>query len=366
MSRYRPLQASTIPRVEEPTRRIPDEKVLLGLSTSTTIPELAGLSPNEVEFIDSVIQRAPATATTFLTVLKVYNDLLLERGLDPQDEVVYFGKLLKLGTVKGQTWKDKWDIIKDRHGYTAQPRSAPRSSAVPRYDAPSATPKRDGRISLDNPAPIFRRPSPEHDAFTLHSSQTDDETELTQSTNTQDLGPQYHATPQRFGSPVYPVLALDPGTPVPTTLASGNRYSHRTTRNYRPQRWDSQSSEHTDSAPTRVGTPPSYRVAVHEPAPTSIAKVSYPQIRGAFVQPQQEKHAIVLPKPRELPKNAINVDDVWAKVREARDDVEADKFRERKLVERCWDVWIQGFEWIQVRILGHREMYSNKKMFEDY
>ena len=356
MSRYRPLHAPIIHRVEEPTRKIPDEKVLLGLSTSTTIPELAGLSPNEVEFIDSVIQRAPATATTFLTVLKVYNDLLLERGLDPQNEVVYFGKLLKLGTVKGQTWKDKWDIIKERHGYTTQPRSAPRPPVAFRYDAPSATPRRDGRINHHNPIKTFRRPNPEHDAFTLHSSQTDDGTEVTQSTNADDLGPQYHATPQRFGSPVYPVLALTPGTPIPTTLASGNRYSHRATRNYVPQRWGSQSSEHTDSAPTRVSTPPSYGAAVREFAPTSVTKVSYPssQTRGTFTQPQQEKHGVVSPKPRE-PTNVINVDDVWAKVREARDDVEADIFRERKLVERCWDVWTQGFEWVQVRILSYRE-----------
>ena len=351
MSLYRHLHAPTIPRVEEPARKIPDEKVLLGLSTSVTIPELAGLSPDEVEFIDSVIQRAPATATTFLTVLKVYNDLLLQRGLDPQNEVVYFGKLLKLGTVKGQTWKDKWDIIKDRHGYKTQFRSAPRPFAVPRDDAPSATPRREGRTNLHNPAPTFRRPNPEYDAFTLHSSQTDADTELTQSINGDDLGPQYHATPQRFESPVHPVLALDPGTPIPTTLARVNRYSHRAVRNYPPTRWDSQGSDHTDSAPTRVSTPPSYGAATRESALVSTAKSSYSNIQthGAFARPQaEEKPVTVSPKPREPPKRAINEDDVWAKVREARDEVEADKFRERKLVERCWDVWIQGFEWVQV------------------
>jgi len=207
MSRYRPLQAPTIPGIEESTRKFPNEKALLGLSTSNNIPELAGLSPDEVEFIESVIQRAPATATTFLTVLKAYNDLLLERGLDPQNEVVYFGKLLKLGTVKSQTWKDKWDIIKDRHGYKPQPRANPRPSAIPRGEAPSATPRRDGVANRYNPAPTFRRPGPEYDAFTLDSSRTDDETELTQSTNTNDLGPQYHATPQRFESPIHPALA---------------------------------------------------------------------------------------------------------------------------------------------------------------
>ena len=364
MSRYRPLHAPNIPRVEEPAQRIPSEKVLLGLSTSAPIPELAGLSPDEVEFIDSVIQRAPATATTFLTVLKVYNDLLLERGLDPQNEVVYFGKLLKLGTVKGQTWKDKWDIIKGRHAYKIQSRSAPRPSAIPHDDAPSATPR---RTNLYNPVPTFRRPNPEYDAFTLHSSQTDDDTELTQSTNVGALGPQYHATPQRSEPPIHPMLVSNPGTPLPTSL-TGNRYAHRATRNYMPQRWDSQSSDHTDSAPTRVSTPPSYGAAVRELPPPSTAKASRSSAptRGVLVRPQQEKHAIVPSKPREPPKNVINEEDVWAKVREARDEVEADKFRERKLVERCCDVWIQGFEWVQVGTANLCDMPSDDDPLEGY
>ena len=351
MSRYRYLHAQHIPRAEKPARKAPDEKVLLGLSTSVTIPELAGLSPDEVEFIDSVIQRAPATATTFLTVLKAYNDLLLERGLDPQNEVIYFGKLLKLGTVKGQTWRDKWDIIKDRHGYRALPRSTSRPPAISRDDAPSATPGRNGRTNLYNPPPTFRRPNPDYDTFTLHSSQTEDEIELTHSNNTDDLGPQYHATPQRFESPVHPVLALTPGTPIPTTLITANRYSHRATRNHLPPRWDYQSSDHTDSAPTRVSTPPSYGAATRESAPVSTTKTPYAnfQTRGILTRPQpEEKPAIVSSKRREPLKSVNNEDDVWAKVREARDEVEADKFRERKLVERCWDVWIQGLEWVQV------------------
>jgi len=369
MSRYRHLHAPTIPRAEPPARKIPDERALLGLSTSVTIPELAGLSSDEVEFIDSVIQRTPATATTFLTVLKAYNDLLLERGLDPQNEVVYFGKLLKLGTVKGQTWKDKWDIIKDQHRYKTQPHPAPRPSVVPRDDPRSATSRRDGKTNVYNPAPAFRRPNPEYDTFTLHSSQTDEETEVTQSANADDIGPQYHATPQRFESPVHPMLALTPGTPIPTTLVIANRYSHRATRNYLPPRWDSQSSDHTDYAPTRVSTPPSYGAAVRESASVSMAKTPYPsvQTRGAFPPPQpEEKRAVVSSKPKEAQRSVINEEDVWARVREARDGVEADKFRERKLVERCWDVWIQGFQWVQVSTLAPHEVQSDGESFEDY
>jgi len=369
MSRYRHLHVPTIPRDEAPPRKIPDERALLGLSTSVTIPELAGLSSDEVEFIDSVIQRTPATATTFLTVLKAYHDLLLERGLDPQNEVVYFGKLLKLGTVKGQTWKDKWDIIKDRHGYKTQPRPAPRPSVIPRDDALSATPRRNGRTNPYNPAPAFQRPNPEYDTFTLHSSQTDEEIEVTQSGNADDLGPQYHATPQRFESPVHSVLALTPGTPIPTTLVRADRYSHRATRNYLPPRWDSQSSDHTDYAPTRVSTPPSYGAAVRESAPVSTAKASYPSVQthGAFPRPQpEETPSIVSSKPKQALKSVINEDDVWAKVREARDGVEADKFRERKLIERCWDVWIQGFQWVQVSVLDPNEIRSDGESLEDH
>jgi protein SFI1 len=144
---------------------------------------------------------------------------------------------------------------------------------------------------------------------------------------------------------------------MPTTLAKANRYSHRAVRDYLPTRWDSQSSDHTDSAPTRISTPPSYGAVIRESIQVSTAKSSYSdtQIRGAFVRPQPEEKP-VSSKPRAPPKSVINEDDVWAKVRVARDEVEADKFRERKLVERCWDVWIQGLEWVQVSLQVFHEM----------
>ena len=75
---------------------------------------------------------------------------------------------------------------------------------------------------------------------------------------------------------------------------------------------------------------------------------------------------IVSSKPSEVLKSVINEDDVWAKVREARDGIEADKFREMKLVERCWDVWIQGFQWVQVSTLAPHEARSDSESFEDY
>ncbi|KAJ3709424.1 hypothetical protein C8R42DRAFT_640651 [Lentinula raphanica] len=93
-------------------------------SHSSNIPELAGSSPEDVELIDTIIERASPSATTFLPVFKAYNDVLLERELDPHGAKCY-GELLKLGTLKGSSWQDKWDTIKAQNGYAIPPRAGP-------------------------------------------------------------------------------------------------------------------------------------------------------------------------------------------------------------------------------------------------
>lgn len=83
-----------------------------GRDTSVAAPlELQNLTPQDIEIIDAVIERAGSSANTFFVVFKAYSDVLKERGLDPQ-EVVYYGKLLKLGTMKGKNWGDKWSAIR--------------------------------------------------------------------------------------------------------------------------------------------------------------------------------------------------------------------------------------------------------------
>lgn len=99
MSRFQPARASS------------PLKHTHGISNSIVAPELQNLSPEDIEIIDAVIQHAGPTATTFFNVFKAYSDVLSQRGLDPQ-EVVYYGKLLKLGTLKGKNWGEKWEIVK--------------------------------------------------------------------------------------------------------------------------------------------------------------------------------------------------------------------------------------------------------------
>ncbi|GLB37435.1 hypothetical protein LshimejAT787_0404860 [Lyophyllum shimeji] len=115
MSHFRPTRASPPSR----PARLAEHAVYkaaadVSRSSAASVPELTGLSRDEIDFIDAVIDRAGPSATTFLTVFKAYSEVLNERGLDPQD-VLYYGKLLKLGTVKGKNWSDKWNAAKEQY-----------------------------------------------------------------------------------------------------------------------------------------------------------------------------------------------------------------------------------------------------------
>jgi hypothetical protein len=97
-------------------------------STSVTIPELAGLSPEDIDLLDEVIERAGSTSTTFLTIFNAYSEVLQERDMDP-NEVAIYGKLLKVGTLRGKNWGEKWNAVKLLHGYGG--RYGPSTKSIP-------------------------------------------------------------------------------------------------------------------------------------------------------------------------------------------------------------------------------------------
>lgn len=105
MRHFNPIRASS------PAKSLSSSTATLSESRSAIAPELLHLSNEDVDILDAIIARAGHSATTFFTVFKAYSDVLVERGLHPQ-EVVYYGKLLKLGTLKGKNWGEKWKIVK--------------------------------------------------------------------------------------------------------------------------------------------------------------------------------------------------------------------------------------------------------------
>ena len=105
MRHFNPIRASS------PAKSLSSSTATLSESRSAIPPELLHLSSEDVDILDAIIARAGHSATTFFTVFKAYSDVLVERGLHPQ-EVVYYGKLLKLGTLKGKNWGEKWKTVK--------------------------------------------------------------------------------------------------------------------------------------------------------------------------------------------------------------------------------------------------------------
>src|ERR1700734_2913477 len=202
-----------------PTRVSPPSKhaILSGRPSQTSVSdvsrssavsgsELQALKPQDIEFLDAVIQRASPSATTFLTVFKAYNDVLSERGMDPQNEVVYYGKLLKLGTLKGKSWGDKWSMVKLQQGHGGdtvnQEPSAARSHLPATRDLPpTPTTRITTRLTTQRL---------DDDLFTLHSHQDDSEIVETEAGTATEIDiPQYHHTPRSN-------LLLAPSEPAST------------------------------------------------------------------------------------------------------------------------------------------------------
>ncbi|QRW27270.1 Cilia-and flagella-associated protein 46 [Rhizoctonia solani] len=119
MSRFKPTRTSSplirprsgsipasTPAAKQQIRAPPQD-----ISASST-RSLQQITPEDVQVIDAIIERAPATAKAFVNVYKAYNAVLQERGLDPSADVTYYEFLLKIGLLKGAEWGDKWASAK--------------------------------------------------------------------------------------------------------------------------------------------------------------------------------------------------------------------------------------------------------------
>ncbi|CAE6433125.1 unnamed protein product [Rhizoctonia solani] len=119
MSRFKPTRTSSPiirPRSGSIPTATPAPKQQIrpppqDISASST-RSLQQITSSDVQVIDAIIERAPATAKAFVNVYKAYNAVLQERGLDPSEDVIYYEFLLKIGLLKGAEWGDKWASAK--------------------------------------------------------------------------------------------------------------------------------------------------------------------------------------------------------------------------------------------------------------
>lgn len=366
MSLFRPARASPPPRPAPPASVLLSEITDDSRVSGSAVPELVGLGPEEIDFIDEVISRAPATASTFLTVFKAYNDVLQERGLDPQNEVVYYGKLLKIGTLKGMSWADKWNMVKEQQGYASQAAQGS-SKAGRRTHVPRTTPT-PAKAAV-KPRSIAQTPyTPADDTYTpmtFHDDTThteDDSLALPPSRHRADTYP-HNDTPRprrAFMSPATIAsnnsLGLDTGTPsqAPGSRTALHQNIARQAVVSRPAaRWDAETIAATETTThASPSVPPSYGAAVRDGGLSSKEKVlsllqKAREVRHPVPPPPVTQPAAV-PLPRSRRGSTIDADEAWKNIRMAQDEETADEYRKNRLVERCWEVWKQGAQWIIV------------------
>jgi protein SFI1 len=376
MSQFKPARSSPPlrPSLRNPTITAAEEILGNSRSSIASTPELAALSSEEIEFIDTVISKAGPSATTFLTIFKAYNDTLQERGLDPQHEVVYYGKLLKLGTLKGKNWGEKWETVKGQQSHAASKMRA-KETPLPTQSQPPARPPPppNDRIKvLTRLTGALKAIEKEDDVFTLHSHQDDSESEAKSVPEPDPEAtpvPRHRARSVTSRRPPSPTLTsvTDSVVSRPDVLSSTKvgtpayRARQLLSRATAPA-WDAETSEATvDTARGSSSVPPSYNAATRES--NGGGKSSYKPLRAlaqahtqassaasqastSHIAPAAARAAIL--QARERKGTVLNEDDAWNKIKMARDEEEADRFREDKLQERCWEVWKQGYQWIVV------------------
>ncbi len=321
-------------------------------SSALSIAELATLTPDEIEFLDAVISRAPASATTFIHIFKAYNEVISERGLDAENEVDYYKKLLKIGTLKGDNWAAKWRAVKAQNGYSATSTPArakpPLHKATPQAHLPSSKVPSVTPTTQSSTARLLQRlKALQHETPPeLSESAPDDLLSRTDITDTEaDSLPRAGPTPTP-GRPLSMftttdnTLGLDvgatPGYPPSSTLAPSKSTGWR---------WPDRDPDIDKSVPFLTSTPPlSPRKPASRPTPTSAST------RRHHV-PANATPFRSLADLRTLKPRTTNEDDVWSKVRVEQDERTAVQFRNTRLLRRCFGVWKQGYDWVIVRLL---------------
>ncbi|KAJ7046729.1 hypothetical protein C8F04DRAFT_1247798 [Mycena alexandri] len=345
MSGFRPTRASPPSKLTALTDSLLTSTLSADLSrsSSVSIRELIGLTHEEVDLLDAIIAHAGASATTFPAVFDAYNAVFKERGLDPSADVVYYGKLLKLGTLKGSNWGEKWQMVKVQQGYD----DTPRSSQPPARGAPKLGKNAPTRFTrLDPPS---TRASRHPELHTLHSHEIESTAISSDDEDAVDV-PQYHLHNR-------PSAMRRPPSPIHSEITSPSLDSQnyplrapparlRTMPPTRPQMWEAETSDATERRTAPSTTPPSYRAAVREPAP---AKRQIIVAGPAAKRPSSSSLATarqLVAQAREQKGSVVNEDDAWKKIKMLQDEKDADAFRQDRLVERCWEVWKEGFQWI--------------------
>ncbi|KAF8268883.1 hypothetical protein EI94DRAFT_1799925 [Lactarius quietus] len=340
-NRFAPARSSTPPNTYSTTAVQRSAVSDVSRSSALSAPELAKLSPDEVEFLDAVISRAPPSATTFIHIFKAYNDVISERGLDAENEVDYYKKLLKIGTLKGENWASKWRTVRAQNGYSeASVPKLPLRKHIPTPTPPART-QVQTHLPLSRATPDTPRPQSTTARLLqrLKTMQREEPVEPSESAP-DDLLSQTDMTDAGTDS-------LPHAEPLPRADAL-HLSSHPTTtpRKATGWRWSERDLDIEKSVPFLTSTPP---LPTHKlpsrPTPASIGQ----QISNLLPinSTPRRPHADL----RTAKQTTAVEDEPWNKIRVSQDERTADRFRNAQLLQQCLDVWKQGHDWVATTMI---------------
>ena len=341
MSHFQPARASPL-NIPSHTSRRPPSRLDLTTSTATSVSSeaLSGLTQEDVQVIDEIIGRAPASTTTFLNVFKAYNEVLQERGLDSGNDVVYYKMLLKIGVVRGSDWGAKWAAVKEQYGYTGEQKSSVSDvgkdavstpSTVVRHGKISNRARLAGRKTFLAPAGVVRR-----DRRPMSDDLSD--SERTSSPRTLVQRPTLKDFLQRAPAPV------SDGTQSELHMPSISEFVpvHARTR--------PSSQSQASSSVVSAEIIPQTSSGTERPSPASISSVLPARRTGVSASPLVRKQMDPRPLIPATKNTPVNTEDAWKKIRLDMDEKYADDIYEEHLVDRHFLSWHGKLLRIQVRL----------------
>jgi hypothetical protein len=109
-------------------------------------------------------------------------------------------------------------------------------------------------------------------------------------------------------------------------------------------RWSGRDPDIDKSVPFLTSTPP---LSPHKQAPrTTPASIRQPVSHPVAISSTPRRSPADL---RTANGRAADQDDALNQIRMAQDERSADQFRNARLLQRCFDVWKQGYDWVIVR-----------------
>ncbi|CDZ97651.1 Sfi1 spindle body [Phaffia rhodozyma] len=335
----------------------------------------------DIRLIDEIVLHSGPNSTTFLDIFRAYNRVLVDHGLDPSDDVVYYRFILKVGEIPGTDWQDRWSKwkstsrlphLQNRSNHMNGGSLLSSSSSSPHTHTPDyRLLNQFDRLEIGRQGEEYGSQEQEEEEDGEEESRSDDRSQTAFTVDTDPRTVSAVGWEPTRGTSTVRSLSPPQRTSTPLARQRHNRNSSQTPLASRGERRPTRPRSSMDSA---IPPRPYPQLQVRAPIPRHLSP-AIPQILYSPVQiepPPIEMYNDQLPAPQKttqyttgpdtpdiLPPPQSNVGRV-SLMRAAKDAAieaelrkedemreQAERFYSLGLMGRCWDVWKRGRDWVK-------------------